>query len=111
MKKFIKFTLSTKKTFTIPFEQAQEILNSQAQVVMISKDGEWDGETINKSFLISTERDIEAEKQYKMYDEKKPQIEEHRPDIVEIKDMLARNRPAFLDEDSVTSNSLKSNSK
>lgn len=62
---FIKFTMSTKEHFVLPFEQARKIIESIHQVVMIhGPDGEWSGQTLNKAFLISTKRDIEAEKEW-----------------------------------------------
>jgi hypothetical protein len=96
MKKFIKFTMSTKDTFTLPIEQAEEILRDPANIVMISKDGEWSGETINKSFIISTKRDFEKEREYKMYDEKTPQLEERNSQPIVIKELLEKNKPQFL---------------
>lgn len=96
MKKFIKFTMSTKETFTIPIEQAEEILRDPANMVMISKDGEWNGETINKSFIISTKRDFEKEREYQMYDEKTPKLEERNSNPKTIKDLLEKNKPNFL---------------
>jgi hypothetical protein len=94
--KFIKFTMSTKETFTLPMEQAQAILNDPANVVMISENGEWNGETINKSFLISTKRDLDKEREYKMYDAKIALIEEHKPNAQEIKDLLGKHKPDFI---------------
>ncbi len=86
--KFIKFTLSSKKTITLPYAQAQEILTSPLQVVMIKgKNGEWDGTTINKSFIVNTERDYEEEKAYEM-SHPKPQLLE--PELT--KEQKERNR-------------------
>lgn len=96
MKKFIKFIMSTKDTFTLPIEQAEEILRDPANIVMISKNGEWSGETINKSFIISTKRDFEKEREYKMYDEKTPLLENYTSEPKVIKELLEKNKPDFL---------------
>jgi len=65
--KFIKLTLSTKKSFILPMEQAERLIDAPQQVVQITDEqGEWTGETLNKSFLVSTERDYEAEREWSM---------------------------------------------
>jgi len=64
--KFIKFTLTGGKSFVVPFEKAQEIMESKTQVAMIYEGGKWTGESFNKSFVISTTRDFDAEKDWRI---------------------------------------------
>lgn len=57
----IKFTMSNKATYILPEDQAREIIDSNKNIVMIAgKNGKWTGDTINKSYLVGTEYDMEA---------------------------------------------------
>ena len=58
---YIKFTISRGEPFSLPMEQAEQVLNSPNQLVMLKdKDGKWSGQTINKAHIICTDLDIEA---------------------------------------------------
>lgn len=63
---WIKFTLRNKKEFSLPMEQAEQILNSSEQLIMVSENGKWSGITINKADILSTERDYDKEKEVAM---------------------------------------------
>src|SRR4051812_30042728 len=67
-KKFVRFFMRDKRLdITLPFEQAERVIDSSAQLVKISdKDGGWSGRTINKADVMGTERDYdeEADKNY-----------------------------------------------
>lgn len=65
---------------TLPFEVVEEILTSEDQLVMIKKDGEWTGDTINKSEIITTYRDYDEEMRQNY---NKNQIEEHQETLEE----------------------------
>ena len=71
--KYIKFIMSKGESISLPIEKALKILESKEKVIMIYDDNsEWTGSSINKAFLVATERDkkresIEAEKdRYKL---------------------------------------------
>lgn len=61
--KYVKFTLRNKKEFTLPMEQAEQIMNSKEQMIMVSENGTWSGITLNKADILSTERDYEKERE------------------------------------------------
>ena len=65
--KFIKFIMRDKSNnFTLPFEQAKNVLESKSQLVMIHSKGQWTGLTVNKADVMMTERDMEAEKEWRV---------------------------------------------
>ncbi len=49
-------------SFTIPLEEAKELLESGEQLIPIKEKGEWTGEIINKAHIVCTIRDIEKER-------------------------------------------------
>lgn len=60
--KFIKFTLANAEPFSLPYDKAVQVMDSSQQLVMLSDDkGDWSGQTINKAFIICTDRDVEEE--------------------------------------------------
>jgi hypothetical protein len=54
--------MSSGQPITVPKEQAEKIIDSQSQLVKITKDGIWDGQTINKAHIVSTDYDMERER-------------------------------------------------
>ena len=51
------------ENITLPYEQAQKVLNSPQQIIQIlGESGEWTGITINKAHIICTKEDFETEK-------------------------------------------------
>lgn len=64
--KFVRITLSKGAPFTLPYEQAMDMLNSPQQIILLQgEDGEWSGQTINKAHIVCTDRDSEAEASWK----------------------------------------------
>ena len=76
-------------SITLPFEVAEQILNSPDQITMLKKDGVWTGEIINKSEIVATHRDRDEEK-HENYNEK--QIAELESKPIDI----SRFKPDFL---------------
>lgn len=70
--KFIRFSMRNKKDdFTLPMEKAEQILRSQQQTIMVSSpDGTWSGLYVNKADVTKTERDFEAERDWKSINQK-----------------------------------------
>ena len=66
--KFIKFNMRDKKlSFTLPMKKAEQVLNALQQTVMVTnEDGSWSGIFVNKADISSTDRDYEAEKEWRM---------------------------------------------
>ena len=65
-KKFIKFHMRGGNFITVPFEKAEEIMASDSQVILIDDmDGKWSGLSLNKADITMTERDREAESDYR----------------------------------------------
>jgi hypothetical protein len=82
MKKYIKICMRNKEhNVTVPFEVAQEILESNDQIIMLKKDGVWTGEIINKSEIVATHRDREEEK-YQGYN--KDQLPEPKTEVIDV---------------------------
>lgn len=75
--KFIKFNMRDKRlNLTLPMSKAEQILNSDLQTVMVTNpDGSWSGIYINTADISSTERDMDAEREWRMKNPT-PQIEE-----------------------------------
>lgn len=97
--KFIQITMSDRSKFTVTEIQADRILNSQQQIIQITNSkGEWTGQTINKAHIVATERDFEAERQYRIHntprlappkekeisDSQKQKVEKKRKEIGEM---------------------------
>jgi len=62
MKKYVTFFMRDKKlNVTLPFEQAERVIDSPQQLVKIMENGVWTGLTINKAEIIGTDRDSELE--------------------------------------------------
>lgn len=68
--KFVKITLRNKKVFTLPADQAEQVLDSSESLIKISEGGKWNGLTINKADIVATEPDHEAEREWKLNHEK-----------------------------------------
>jgi len=63
MKKLVRFRFRDKTVKTFPIEQAEQILNSERQLVMLyDEEGKWTGQTINKGEILGTDRDFEEER-------------------------------------------------
>lgn len=75
--KFIKFSMRNKKDdFTLPMPKAEQILSAQQQTVMVAnEDGSWSGIFVNKADISKTDRDYEAEKDWRR-NNPAPMIEE-----------------------------------
>lgn len=62
--KIIKLVMSKGDSISLPEEKAEAVIDSDAQIVKITdKDGKWTGETLNKSYLVSTMVDVDATKE------------------------------------------------
>lgn len=63
--KYVKLFMRDKKhNITLPMEKAQRVIQSPNQLVMIMDDnGQWTGQTVNKSEIISTDHDWDKEKE------------------------------------------------
>jgi outer membrane lipoprotein-sorting protein len=58
--KYIKFHISNDVNITLPAEKAKRVMESPEKIVMINDDqGNWTGLSINKSFIMLTEEDLE----------------------------------------------------
>ncbi len=55
----IKFTMSNGDTFSIPFDQAEKIIDSPGNLFKVMESGKWTGKTINKSWIMDTDIDFE----------------------------------------------------
>lgn len=66
--KFIKFSMQDKKDdFTLPMEKAEQILTSSQQTIMVlNEGGSWSGIFVNKAYIKKTDRDYDAEREWKM---------------------------------------------
>lgn len=53
----IKIILSNREEFTLPEDKAIALINSNEQLVQITKKGDWTGETINKAHIVCTKVD------------------------------------------------------
>lgn len=83
----------------LPIEKAEKVLDSDQQIIKITDEqGNWTGQTLNKSFLVSTDVDIQAsrEEMKRLGREENQQLS--KPDergTPEMKDVLGRFRPSF----------------
>ena len=63
MRKKVKIRFRDKTTQTFSLEEAEQILNTEKQLVMLyDQEGKWTGQTINKGEILGTERDFETER-------------------------------------------------
>jgi len=61
--KLVRIKFRDKTSIVMEMEQAEEILSSNQQLVMLYDDkGVWTGQSINKSEIIGTDRDFYEEK-------------------------------------------------
>jgi len=81
-----------KNNFTLPMWQAEQVLDSPNQLVKISENGEWNGLTVNKADVAMTDRDREAEKEWRIENTDQLQAPEEREslpqDIESAKDKI-----------------------
>jgi hypothetical protein len=92
--KYIKFYLTRGEPITLPEDKALAILRSTDQLVTITNvKGEWTGETIHKSHIVQTVRDLEAEMQESRKHPRLPQKPIRRISDVDMSAMLQRSRP------------------
>ena len=68
--KYIKFIMSTGDSITLPIDKAERVLNSPSQIVRITRNGEWTGETINKAHIVLTKEDTAKELESRLVDKK-----------------------------------------
>lgn len=79
MKKFVKLYFRQKEhNITLPFEVAEEIMDSEKQITKLIKDGVWTGEIINKSEIVATHRDVEEERDQNRENDRSRLLEEHQ---------------------------------
>lgn len=96
MQKFIKIKMRDKSSVTLPFEVAEQILNSGDQLIMLNdENGKWTGVSINKSEIVHTERDNEEERHYNA--PASPQLTTGGTDPIAIKKLLQEFKPKFLE--------------
>jgi len=61
--RYIRFNMSKGNPITVPEEKALLLLKSERKIDLISdEEGNWTGESINKSHIVSTQRDFEKER-------------------------------------------------
>lgn len=59
---YIKILFRNGESITLPYEQAEMIMNAEEQLVMLyGEDGKWTGESINKADISRTLRDKDEE--------------------------------------------------
>lgn len=101
--KIIRFSMSKGDPILMPFDKAQKVLDSDKQIIKVSdEDGNWTGQTLNKSFLVSTDIDIPASREKsKKLDRKLNNLFMAAPSERGTKSMaeiLAEHKPEFLKE-------------
>lgn len=94
--KLVRIKFRDKTSIVMEMEQAEEILSSNQQLVMLYDDkGVWTGQSINKSEIIGTDRDFYEERRETSNSEV-----EALPEPVlsqeERKKLLDKYRPVFL---------------
>lgn len=101
--KFIRFSMRNKKDdFTLPMKKAEQILNAPQQTIMVAdEDGSWSGIYVNKADITKTDRDYDAETDWKRKNPP-PAIEESKgtpasPEYIEkiggqVKEILKNKR-------------------
>lgn len=87
----------------LPFDKAEQVLASDAQIIKITDEkGNWTGKTLNKSFLVSTDIDVQATREENMRLAREGRtIELKKPDergTKAMSEILERSKPEFLKE-------------
>jgi len=99
MKKLVKFKFRDKTTQTFSLEEAEAIMSSKDQIVMLyNEKGEWTGKSINKSEILGTERDYYEERIENSKNEV-PRLLEPKQDnktVSSVGHTLASYKPEFL---------------
>lgn len=83
----------------LPFEKAEKVLDSdQTSVKIMDEEGNWTGRFINKSFLVSTDVDVQAtrEENMRLGRGQKQIAGPNERGTKTMKDILEKNRPTFL---------------
>lgn len=103
--KYVKFLMRNKEmNMTLSFEQAERVLNSPNQLVMLTgTDGKWNGDTLNKAEIIGTVRDYEKEKYEGYNPDQLPEPKRILP-YADIQDY----KPDFLRRDKTTTKGVES---
>jgi hypothetical protein len=94
MKKYIRFSMRNKKNdITFPIDQAERILTSPQQLVMVYDEfGVWTGITINKAEIIMTDHDFGKEN-----DESLKEMESHSLPEPALKPVdIEKFKPEFI---------------
>lgn len=91
--KYIKIFLRNGKEMTLEKEKAEKILDSESQIIkLLDETGKWTGKIINKSEIIDTEPDFQKERD----ENKLLGIEEPRKSPEEMKQILEKFKPQFI---------------
>ena len=62
MNKLVKITFRDKTSLTLGLEQVEQILSSKDQIIMLyDEEGNWTGQSVNKSEIVGTIRDFYEE--------------------------------------------------
>lgn len=90
---FVTFELTSGRKVTLPLEKAQQVLQSKDSLVAITdSDGEWRGNLIHKSHIVSSYRDREAERENKIRLSESQQLNPAEPSEEEKTKMLEIRR-------------------
>lgn len=96
IQKFIKIKMRDKTSITLPIEQAEQVLTSTQQIIMLyDEEGKWTGESLNKAEIVGTQRDYDQER---IFNHRLPELPSGEKDVVEISKLLKDYRPEFLNE-------------
>lgn len=99
MQKLVKFKFRDKTTQTFSLEEAEAIMSSKDQIVMLyDMQGNWTGKSINKSEILGTERDYHEER-IETSKKEVPRLLEPKQDDRTVESMgktLADYKPKFL---------------
>lgn len=94
--KLVRVKFRDKTSVVMDFEQAEEILNSNQQLIMLyDSEGNWTGQSINKSEIIGTERDLHEERRDSSNQPVK-ELPEPELSLEERKKLLDKYKPVFL---------------
>lgn len=97
IQKFVKIKMRDKTSITLPLEQAEQVLRSPQQLVMLyDENGKWDGESINKAEIVGTQRDYYQERMFS--NDVITKLPSGAKDVVEIGKLLKEYKPEFLNE-------------
>ncbi len=93
----IKFVMSDKSEMSLSKEQAEAVLTSDLNIVMIADaDGTcWSGKTINKSFLIRTSPDYDA---MEGVADESHQLAERKPDHDKVIEALDEEKTKLVNK-------------